>query len=325
MAATGNRLAGHQGAAAARSLPLRLRRAIPTRRWRRTLFVWALLAPSLTIFLLYRLLPLLWNGVLSLSTWSPFRPAQWAGLEHYEEMLLHDEVFWTSTWNTLVFMSSSPIAIAIALGLALLVDTAVRGRALYRAAIFISYPLMAVAVGIVWRWLYDEKVGLINYILRSLGLVDRGIAFLDSPEWAMPAVIVAAIWQIVGFFMVLLLAGLQSIPPNLHEAAAIDGAGRGQRFARITLPLLRPSIFLCLMIGIINSFTSFDLIYVMTRGGPNYATEVLITYVYRAAFVLSKFDYAAALTVVLFLLLLALTAVANTLAGGEAGAVDAAE
>jgi ABC-type sugar transport system permease subunit len=138
-------------------------------------------------------------------------------------------------------------------------------------------------------------------------------------------VIVAAIWQIVGFFMVLLLAGLQSIPPTIHEAAAIDGAGRWQRFARITLPLLRPSIFLCAMIGIINSFTSFDLIYVMTRGGPSYATEVLITYVYRAAFVLSKFDYAAALTVVLFVLLLALTAVANALAGGEAGAVDAAE
>ncbi|HEV8441324.1 MAG TPA: sugar ABC transporter permease [Methylomirabilota bacterium] len=240
-------------------------------------------------------------------------------------MLLHDDVFWQSLWNTLVFMASSPIAIAIALGLALLVDTGVRGRAAYRAAIFVSYPLMAVAVGIVWRWLYDEKVGLINYVLRVLGLVDRGIAFLDSAEWAMSAVIVAAIWQIVGFFMVLLLAGLQSIPPTIHEAAAIDGAGRWQRFARITLPLLRPSIFLCAMIGIINSFTSFDLIYVMTRGGPSYATEVLITYVYRAAFVLSKFDYAAALTVVLFVLLLALTAVANALAGGEAGAVDAAE
>jgi multiple sugar transport system permease protein len=234
-------------------------------------------------------------------------------------------VFWQSLWNTLAFMSSAPIAIAIALGLALLVDTGVRGKALYRAVIFLSYPLMPVAVGIVWRWLYDEKVGLINYALRSLGLTGRSIAFLDSPEWALPAVIVAAIWQIVGFLMVLLLAGLQTIPPALHEAARIDGAGPWQRFARITLPLLRPSLFLCLMIGIINSFTSFDLIYVMTRGGPSYATEVLVTYIYRAAFVLSQFDYAAALTVVLFLLLLALTAVANTVAGREAGAVDATE
>jgi len=295
------------------------------RRARGTLLIWAFLAPSLTIFLLYRILPLLWNAALSMQTWSPFRPSAFAGLIHYEELLFHDEVFWKSLWNTVVFMSSSPIAIALALGLALLVDTRIRGRGVYRAIIFLSYPLMTVAVGIIWRWLYDEKVGLINYVLLSLGLTQRRIAFLDSYEWAMPSVVVAAVWQIVGFFMVILLAGLQNIPPNLQEAAALDGASAGQRFRHVTLPLLRPAIFLCLMIGIINSFTSFDLIYVMTGGGPSYATEVLITYIYRVAFVLSKFDYAAALTVVLFLFLLVLTWLANRVAGGEAGAVDAAE
>jgi multiple sugar transport system permease protein len=295
------------------------------RRARGTLLIWAFLAPSLAIFLLYRILPLIWNAALSLHTWSPFRPRAFAGLVHYEEMLFYDEIFWKSLWNTAVFMSSAPIAIALALGLALLVDTRIRGRGIYRAIIFLSYPLMTVAVGIIWRWLYDEKVGLINYVLLSLGLTTRRIAFLDSYEWAMPSVVVAAVWQIVGFFMVILLAGLQNIPPNLGEAAAIDGASGWQRFRRITLPLLRPAIFLCLMIGIINSFTSFDLIYVMTGGGPSYATEVLITYIYRAAFVLSKFDYAAALTVVLFVFLLGLTWLANRVAGGEAGAVDAAE
>ena len=295
------------------------------RRARGTLLIWAFLAPSLAIFVLYRILPLLWNVGLSLHTWSPFRPRAYAGLVHYEEMLFYDEIFWKSLWNTAVFMSSAPIAIALALGFALLVDTRIRGRGIYRAIIFLSYPLMTVAVGIIWRWLYDEKVGLINYLLLSLGLTSRRIAFLDSYEWAMPSVVVAAVWQIVGFFMVILLAGLQNIPPNLQEAAALDGASGWQRFRRITLPLLRPAVFLCLMIGIINSFTSFDLIYVMTGGGPNYATEVLITYIYRAAFVLSKFDYAAALTVMLFVFLLGLTWVANRVAGGEAGAVDAAE
>jgi ABC-type sugar transport system permease subunit len=184
---------------------------------------------------------------------------------------------------------------------------------------------MTVAVGIIWRWLYDEKVGLINYLLRGLGVIRTGVPFLESFDWAMPAVIVAAIWQILGFFMIILLAGLQTIPRELTEAAAIDGAGAAGIFARVTLPLLRPAIFLCLIIGIINSFTSFDLIYVMTRGGPNYATELLVTYVYRAAFVLTKFDYAAALTVVLFLFLLTLTWLANRASGGEAGAVEAAE
>ncbi len=291
------------------------------RRW----LIGAFLAPSLLIFVLYRIVPLGWNALLSVQRWSPFKPATWAGLDHYEEMLHYDDVFWRSLWNTVVFMSGSPIAIALALGIALLVNQPIRGRALYRAAIFLSYPLMAVAVGIIWRWLYDEKVGLLNFALISLGLTSRGIPFLDSFEWAMPAVIVASVWQIVGFFMIILLAGLQSIPRELTEAAAIDGAGAVQRFGRITLPLLRPSIFLCLVLGIISSFTSFDLIYVMTRGGPNYATELLITYIYRVAFGLSKLDYAAALTVVLFLFLLALTWLANRASGGEAGAVEAAE
>ena len=292
---------------------------------RRGGFVWLFLAPSLLVFLLYRIIPLGWNVVLSVEHWSPFRGATWAGLGHYEEMLVHDDVFWRSLWNTVVFMASAPIAIALALGVALLVNAPIRGRALYRAAVFLSYPLMPVAVGIIWRWLYDEKVGLINYALISLGLVRRGIPFLESFEWAMAAVIVVAVWQILGFFMVILLAGLQSIPPELHEAAAIDGAGRARRLSRITLPLLRPAVFLCLILGIINSFTSFDLVYVMTRGGPNYATELLITYIYRAAFTLTRFDYAAALTVVLFAFLLALTWLANRASGGEAGAVEAVE
>ena len=132
------------------------------RRARGTLLIWAFLAPSLAIFLLYRILPLLWNVGLSLHTWSPFRPRAFAGLVHYEEMLFYDEIFWQSLWNTAVFMSSAPIAIALALGLALLVDTRIRGRGIYRAIIFLSYPLMTVAVGIIWRWLYDEKVGLIK-------------------------------------------------------------------------------------------------------------------------------------------------------------------
>jgi len=298
---------------------------IAARRWRRQGMVWLLLAPSLAIFFLYRIVPLGWNAVLSVQKWSPLRPAEFAGLYHYEEMFFHDDVFWTSLKNTLVYMASAPIGIALALALALLVNAGIRGRTVYRAIIFASYPLMTVAVGIIWRWLYDEKLGLINYALIRLGVIDKGIAFLDSFIWAMPAVIAAAIWQIVGFFMIVLLAGLQGIPPNLHEAAAIDGAGPLQRFLSITVPLLRPSLFLCLVLGIINSFTSFDLIYVMTRGGPNYATELLITYIYRAAFVLSQLDYAAALTVVLFLLLLGVTWAANRASGGEAGAVEAAE
>jgi multiple sugar transport system permease protein len=284
--------------------------------------IWFFLLPSLAIFLLYRIIPLLWNGVLSFEFWSPYKPAEFAGLYHYEEMLFFDDVFWQSLWNTIVFMASAPLGILLALVIALLVDTPIRGRNVYRTIVFLSYPVMTVAVGIIWQWLYNEKVGLINYMLMSVGIIDEGIPFLDSIDLALPAVIVASIWQVLGFYMIILLTGLQDIPQSLYEAAAIDGASVWKRFHRITLPLLRPSIFLCFVIGIINSFTNFDLIYVMTDGGPSHATDLLITYIYRVAFKLAQFDYAAALTIVNFAFFVFLAWLANRLSGGEAGAVE---
>lgn len=296
--------------------------AIRRKRTRELLLIWFFLAPSLLIFLLYRIIPLLWNGILSFEFWSPFKPTEFAGLYHYEEMLLYDDVFWQAFWNTAVFMASAPIGILIALLVAILVDTPIRGRNVYRTIVFMSYPVMTVAVGIIWQWLYNEKVGLFNYVLMSLGIVEQGIPFLESISLALPAVIVASIWQVLGFYMIILLTGLQNIQPSLYEAAAIDGANAWMRFRRITLPLLRPSIFLCFVIGIINSFTNFDLIYVMTDGGPSHATELLVTYIYRVAFKLAKFDYAAALTIVNFLFFVFLAWLANRLSGGEAGAVE---
>ena len=290
-------------------------------RWRRTAEVWCLLAPSLVIFLLYRILPLLWNGVLSFEDWSPLRPAHWIGLENYDEMLFDDAVFWQALWNTLIFMASAPIGILIALGLALLVNARIRGRDIYRTIIFLSYPLMTVAVAIIWRWMFDERVGLFNYVARSLGLVDSPIQFLNSFNWALPSVIAANTWQMLGFYMIILLTGLQSIPGELHEAAAIDGATGSHRFWSITLPLLRPTLFLCFVIGMLNSFTSFDLVYVMTGGGPGRATELLITYIYKLGFSQTRFDYAAAVTVFFFVLLISVTWVANRLSGRDAGAM----
>jgi ABC-type sugar transport system permease subunit len=292
---------------------------------REYLLVWLMLLPALAIFMLFRIIPLLWNGVLSFQFWSPTKPAEFAGLYHYEEMFLYDDVFWEALVNTFKYMLTAPIAIILALLLALLVNSRIRGRGIYRTIIFLSYPLMVVAVGIIWRWLFDQRVGLINFSLRSFGLIDEPIAFLESFATALPSVIAAAIWQIVGFFMIILLTGLQSIPQNLYEAASIDGASRWSQFWRITLPLLRPSLFLCFVIGIIASFTSFDLIYVMTGGGPGHATELLITYVYKTAFTLTQFDYAGALTIVMFLLFVGIALIGNLLAGGDAGRVDIAD
>ncbi|MEA2811565.1 MAG: multiple sugar transport system permease protein [Rhodospirillaceae bacterium] len=292
------------------------------KRTRELALVACFLAPALLIFFLYRLLPLGWNGVLSFQSWSPLKAATWIGVDHYEEMLLDDDVFWDALTNTLIFIGCSPIAIAIALAIALLVNSDLRGAAIYRTIVFLSYPLMTVAVGIIWRWLYDERGGFFNYVLRSSGVIDQPVKFLQSFDWALPCVIAADFWQVLGFYMIILLTGLQSIPQHLYEAARVDGVPAGARFWRITLPLLRPSIFLCIVVGILNSFTSFDLVYVMTNGGPGHATELLITYIYKAGFGQSRFDYAAALTVVQFLLLVVLTMLANRLSGGNAGSLE---
>jgi multiple sugar transport system permease protein len=289
---------------------------------RKAILIWSFLAPSLLIFLLYRILPLLWNVVLSFEAWSPLKPAVFIGFDNYQEMFFEDEVFWQALWNTLGIIGSAPIGIALALGLALLVNADIRGRDIYRTLIFLSYPLMTVAVAIIWRWMFDERVGLINYVARMLDLVDKPIPFLNSFTWALPSVIAANIWQMLGFYMIIILTGLQNIPGNLYEAAEIDGANALHRFWRITLPLLRPSIFLCFVVGMLNSVTSFDLVYVMTGGGPGRATEILVTYIYKLGFNQTRFDYAAAATVIFFLLLLVVTWTANRLSGGNAGAVE---
>jgi len=289
---------------------------------RQAVLIWAFLAPSLLIFLLYRILPLGWNVLLSFEAWSPMKPAVFVGWDNYEEMLFDDPVFWQALWNTLFIIGSAPIGIVIALGLALLVNADIKGRDTYRTIIFLSYPLMTVAVAIIWRWMFDERVGLINYIARVWHLVETPIPFLNSFTWALPSVIAANIWQMLGFYMIIILTGLQNIPGTLYEAAEIDGAKPIHRFFRITLPLLRPSIFLCFVIGMLNSVTSFDLVYVMTGGGPGRATEILVTYIYKLGFTQTRFDYAAAVTVVFFILLLVVTWTANRLSGGDAGAVE---
>jgi len=167
--------------------------------------------------------------------------------------------------------------------------------------------------------MYDYNFGIFNYLLNAIGL--PSIEWLSDPSIALYSMMAVDVWQATPFAFLLLYAAILSLPRDPYEAAAIDGASRWRQFTRITLPLLRPSLFLAFVIGIMTSFTSFDLVYVMTQGGPSHRSEILMTYIYKAAFELSRIDYAAALTVVQFVLLVTLTWLGNRLAGGDAGAV----
>lgn len=268
---------------------------------------------------MYRWLPVVWNFFLSFQDWKPLGANSWVGAKNYQTMVA-DPVFWESLGNTLVyFFVGTPIAIILALLLGLLVNEPIRGRNVYRTIIFLPYPITPVAIGLIWKWMLNDRVGLVNYVLRSLGVVEEGIPFLQSFDWALPSVIGTTIWQVVGYFMILVLAGLQTIPTTLNDAALIDGAGPVRRTFSITLPLIKSTIFLCFIIGIINSFTVFDMVYVMTNGGPGHATEFLVTYIYKNAFEFNRLGYSAAMTFVMFIVLLAVTYASNRLSGGEAG------
>jgi len=284
--------------------------------------VYLFLLPSLTIFLLYRIIPIGWNFLLSFQEWKVIGANEWVGLEQYADMFTN-AVFWQSFRNTLVyFFLGSPLAIAMAIVIATLVNNPMRGRNFYRVVVFLPYPITPVAIAIIWQWLYNKDVGLINFVLREIGLVEAGIPFLQSFQLALPSVIVTSIWQVLGYFVILILAGLQTIPTDLYESAELDGASPLARFFKITIPLIRPTLFLCFIVGIINSFTVFDMVWVMTRGGPGHATEILITNIYKNAFTFNKIGFAAAMTVFMFVFLLIVTWYSNRLSGGEAGGVE---
>lgn len=291
-------------------------------RGRRLAMVYLFLLPSLAIFMLYRIIPIGWNFVLSFQEWKVIAANEWVGLEHYADMFT-DPIFWQSFRNTLVyFFLGSPLAIVLAIIIATLVNNPLRGRNVYRVIVFLPYPITPVAIAIIWQWLYNKDVGLINFVLREIGLVEAGIPFLQSFDLALPSVILTSIWQVLGYFVILVLAGLQTIPKDLYESAELDGASALAQFFRITIPLIRPTIFLCFIVGIINSFTVFDMVWVMTRGGPGHATEILITNIYKNAFTFNKIGYAAAMTVFMFVFLLVVTWYSNRMSGGEAGGVE---
>jgi len=279
------------------------------KRTRELALVVCFLLPALSIFFLYRILPLGWNLWLSFHAWSPLKAAKFIGLENYEEMLFDDDVFWQALANTLIFIGASPLAIALALAIALVVNSDLRGAAIYRTIVFLSYPLMTVAVGIIWRWLYDVRGGFFNWVLRSAGIVDEPVKFLQSFDWALPCVILADFWQVLGFYMIILLTGLQSIPQHLYEAARVDGVPAWTRFWRITLPLLSPTIFFATVVGVIGNLQVFAPIFVMTQGGPNRATEVVVLLMYNTAFNNFQYSVANAMAIVLFVIILVLTVV----------------
>ncbi|MEA3410457.1 MAG: sugar ABC transporter permease [Pseudomonadota bacterium] len=231
---------------------------------------------------------------------------RFVGLQNYLR-LLENPVFWKALGNTLYFVVvGGPLSLAISLGAALLINSRlVRFRGLFRSVFFLPVVTTLVAVAVVWRYLYHPSDGLANIALGWVGIAP--VDWLGDPDWAMPAIIIMAVWKNFGYNMIILVAGLQSIPESLYEAARIDGAGRWQQFVHVTLPMLAPTFLFVAIITMIGYFQLFAEPYVMTQGGPSDATLSIVLFMYQEGFRWWNIGYAAAISFILFLIILVVT------------------
>jgi len=282
---------------------------------RTTWTAWAFLAPALIGLFLFFLGPMLFALYISLHNWSIVDPARpFVGLTHYAG-LLKDADFLHALWTAFLYTLHVPIGMALALGLALLLNRPLRGVGVFRTLFFLPSITSFVAIAMVWEWIYNPDFGLANWALRLFGLPPSG--WLTDPGTALPGLMLMAIWIGVGYQMVIFLAGLQGIPRSLHDAAVMDGAGPVRRFFRITLPLLKPTTLFVLVTSVIGSFQVFTQIYIMTDGGPVRATDVVVYHIYTAAWDRFRMGEAAAMSWILFAILLAVTLIQFRIAGRQ--------
>jgi multiple sugar transport system permease protein len=281
------------------------------RTWRRRydLEGYLFLAPDLAGTLVFAVGPVLAALGLGLFAWDILTPPRFVGLDNYRTLLIDDPVFRQVLLNTSAYvLGTVPLRTVLALLVAIALNQQLRALSLFRAAFFLPTITSAVAAATVWRWIYEPNFGLLNSLLYAIG-VQHPPTWLSSPAWAMPALILLGIWQGLGFQMVIFLAGLQGIPAHLYEAASIDGAGWWARFRHITVPLISPTTFFVVIISVIGSYQVFDQAYVLTEGGPGYATTTLVYYIYTYAFQFFKMGYAAAIAWVLFAIVFLLTVI----------------
>jgi multiple sugar transport system permease protein len=278
-----------------------------TRGWKNTGWVLFFLLPSAVPLVAFTLVPMVTSAWISLHKWNLISAMQFVGLDNYSK-LLSDPGTTRVFGHTLLYIAGYlPLVYVGGLALAMALNQAFRGRSFFRAAYFLPVVTSWVVVALVWQWLLNPKNGLVNHVLGVFHLPQPG--WWTDPSWAMPSVILASAWKDLGFVMVILLAGLQSIPADIQEAARIDGANAWQRFRRITLPLLSPSSFFVLVISLINGFQVFDQVYVMTGGGPAGSSQVVVGQIYDLTFRYGRAGEASALSWLLFILILAITAI----------------
>lgn len=264
--------------------------------------------PSLVIFITFMIIPIFMGLYISLTDYDGFKTMNFVGLQNYAAMF-KDSYFLVSFKNNIVYtLFTVPGTLILSLLLAVAVNKGIRGSSVFKTVFFFPYITSMVAVGIIWTLLFNPTVGPINNFLKSIGIANPP-GWLLSTKSALPAVMIVTVWKWAGYYMIIFLAGLQGIPKQLYEASEVDGASGLTKFFHITLPLLSPTTFLILILLIINSFQVFDLINIMTEGGPGRATNVLVYRIYQEGFKYMHFGYASAEAYFLFAIILIITGI----------------
>lgn len=279
-------------------------------RTRRKLFAYLFVIPAYVFFIALIAIPFFRAIGISMTEWAGYDTPRFIGLVNFAN-LIKDRIFWIALKNTAIFtVSTTLLQATIPLLVAVLVNTKWRGSTFFRTTLFIPVVISWVVSGLTWKMIFDPTFGSLNGVLTAIGLKSWTTAWLAKPETAMPSIILVSLWHSLGFFMLIYFAGLQSIPIELYESASLDGAGVLQRLRHITIPMLWPVTSVVVVINIIGGVKVFDIIYVMTTGGPNHATEVLGTQMYITAFGATgggspSMGYAAAIGVVILILAMA--------------------
>lgn len=264
---------------------------------------WVFILPALLGTLIFIVIPVICSFGLSFTKWDLLNPIRFVGLDNYKE-IFSEALFFKIFWNTVVFaISTSVLGVIIPLILACILNSKIRGSEFYKTAYFLPFITPMIVIGVVWEWIFDPNIGLLNHILHL------HINWLYDTHFAMPALIIVSVWKLIGYNMVIFLSSLSGVSQSMFEAAKIDGASPFQTFKNVTIPLLSPSIFFVVIITAISSFQVFDLIYLMTQGGPLDSTNVLVYAIYKNAFEYFNVGKASAIAYVLFFIILVLTLV----------------
>ena len=280
------------------------------RRIREEWSAYLMLSPGLLLFSVFVLFSICFSFYISFHQWDILNPSKpYVGLANYRR-LADDPLFKKSLYNTFIYtLFSVPLTMVAGFAIALLLNQAIRGRAIFRTAFFLPVITPLVVAALMWKWVYNGDFGLANYYLQRLHIIHHEILWLSNPDLALPSVIVMSIWKNLGFAMVIYLAGLQAIPEEYYEAARVDGAGALHRLRHITIPLVAPTSFFLLVIGVIGSFQVFTELFIMTSGGPLQATTTIVYYLWNMGFQQFQMGYATAIAYALFAIIFVFTCI----------------